>query len=57
MDCCLNEDIHAHQRTPYADEPCETYEEAKEICDMLCSTEPDPRIEQDRRGSNDTGKT
>lgn len=46
MDCCAPQDEH-RQNEPYADEPCEEYDEAKEICDMLNATEPDPREERD----------
>ena len=52
MDCCAKDDIHARDRAPYADEPCETRDEAKEICDMLNETEPDPREERDARSSS-----
>lgn len=55
MDCCARSDPHKPQ-VPYSDEPCDTYDEAKEICDMLNETEPDPRVERDRRESEKKDK-
>lgn len=50
VDACNTNSSNRPQ--PHVDEPCESYEEAKELCDMLNETESDPRVERDKRNTN-----